>query len=93
MLVNGENVLSFTRDNQQLTTRWNFDELAFWLRDFLDHAKEDLYPVEAEGEYAAIKDINARDFDTDDDEEFDAYYDKKEELRRELNLDEFKRIQ
>lgn len=79
MIVNGENILSFTRDGQQLTTRWNLDELAFWLRDFLDHAKEDPYPVEVDGEYAAIKDINARDFDTDDDEEFDAYYDKLDE--------------
>lgn len=79
MLVNGENLLSFTRDEQQLTTRWNLDELAFWLRDFVDHVKEDPYPVETEGEYAAIKDINARDFDTDDEEEFDAYYDKLDE--------------
>jgi len=38
--------------------------------------KEDPYPVEAEGEFASIKDINAREFETDDDEEFDAYYDK-----------------
>jgi len=76
MLINGENILSFTRDNQQMTTRWNLDELAFWLRDFLDHVREDPYPVEADGEYAAIKDINAREFDTDDDEAFDAYYDK-----------------
>ena len=30
MLVNGENILAFTRDNQQMTTRWNLDELAFW---------------------------------------------------------------
>ncbi|MBQ6095286.1 MAG: hypothetical protein IJL09_07770 [Lachnospiraceae bacterium] len=76
MLVNGENILSFERDGQGMTTRWNLDELALWLRDFLDHMKEDPYPVETEGEYAAIKDINAREFDTEDDEEFDAYYDK-----------------
>lgn len=48
MMVNGENIFSFTRDGQQLTTRWNLDELAFWLRDFLDHAKEDPYPVEVD---------------------------------------------
>ena len=76
VLVNDENILSFERDGKQLTTRWNLDELALWLRDFLDHLKEDPYPVETEGEYASIKDINAREFDTDDDEEFDAYYDK-----------------
>ena len=76
VLVNDENILSFERDGKQLTTRWNLDELTLWLRDFLDHLKEDPYPVETEGEYAAIKDISAREFDTDDDEEFDAYYDK-----------------
>ena len=61
MLVKGENILSFTIDNHQMTTRWNLDELAFWLRDFLNHVEEDPYPVEVEGEYAAIKDINARE--------------------------------
>ena len=81
MLVNGENILSFTRDNQQMTTRWNIDELVLWLRDFLDHVEEDPYPVEADGEYAAIKDINAREFDTDDDK-IDAYYDKLDEWNK-----------
>ena len=38
--------------------------------------KEDPYPVDVSGEYAAQKDSNAREFDSDDDEEFDAYYDK-----------------
>lgn len=76
MLVNGDNILSFEKDNKQMTTRWNLDELALWIRDFLDNMKEDPYPVEIEGEYASIKDINARDFDTDNDDEFDAYYDK-----------------
>ena len=45
-----------------LTTRWNLDELAFWLRDFLEHMEEDPYPVEADGEFAAYKDISAREF-------------------------------
>ena len=53
MLVNGDNILSFKRNGQELTTRWNLDEL--------------------------IKDINAREFDTDDEEEFDSYYDKLDE--------------
>lgn len=79
MLINEENILAFTRNNQQMTTRWNLDDLAFWLRDFLDSMKEDPYPVDVNGEYAAIKDINARNFDTDDDDEFDAYYDKLDE--------------
>ncbi len=77
--INGDNILSFNRNGIMLTTRWNIDELVLWLRDFLDHMEEDPYPVDVEGEYAAIKDITARDFDSDDDEEFDAYYDKLDE--------------
>ena len=76
MLVNDDNILSFEKGEKQMTTRWNLDELAFWFRGFLDNMKEDPYPVETEGEYASIKDINAREFDTDNDDEFDAYYDK-----------------
>ena len=76
MIVDGENILSFERGGELLTTRWNLDELAFWLRDFLEHMEEDPYPVEADGEFAAYKDISAREFETYDDEEFDAYYDK-----------------
>ena len=71
----GNNLLSFERNGQQLTTRWNLDELVLWLRDYLNDMQEDPYPVEAAGKYAAMKDINARDFDSDDDEAFDAYYD------------------
>lgn len=76
MLVNGDNLLAFKRDGEVLTTRWNLDGLTQWLRNFIDNMKEDPYPVEVDGEYAAIKDINARDFDTEDEEEFDIYYDR-----------------
>lgn len=76
MIVNGENILAFTKENILMTTRWKLDELACWLREFINSVKEDPYPVDIAGEYAAIKDINAREFDTEDDEEFDAYYDK-----------------
>lgn len=76
MLVNEKNILAFERNGKILTTRWNLDDLALWLRNFIDNMKDDPYPVEVDGEYAAIKDINARDFDSEDDEEFDIYYDK-----------------
>lgn len=76
MIVNGNNILCFKRNNQSYTTRWNLDELAFWLRDFLNNMKDDPYPVDTPGEYASNKDISAREFDSDNDEEFDAYYDK-----------------
>jgi len=79
MYINENNILSFHRDGASSTTRWNLDELALWLRKFLDNMKEDPYPVETDGEFAAMKDISAREFDSDDEEEFDAYYDKLDE--------------
>ena len=79
MNVHGINILAFDRNGTLLTTRWNLDELAEWLRFFIDHMTEYPYPVETDGEYAAMKDISARDFDSDDEDEFDAYYDKLDE--------------
>lgn len=76
MMIGENNILAFKRGNSILTTRWNLDELVLWLRGFIDTMAEDPYPVEADGEYAAIKDINARDFDSEDEDEFDAYYDR-----------------
>lgn len=76
MLIDGENVLAFEYKGETRTTRWNLDELAFWLRNFLDNMSEDPYPVETNGHYAAEKDITAREFDSEDDDEFDAYYDR-----------------
>ena len=76
MIVNDKNILEYIKNGNSYTTRWNLNELALWLRDFIDNLKEDPYPFEADGEYAAEKDVSARDFDSDDEEEFDAYYDK-----------------
>ena len=79
MLIDGENILAFERCGHLLTTRWNLDELVMWLRDFLDNMADEPYPVDAEEEFAAQKDISACKFDTDDNEAFDAYYDKLDE--------------
>ena len=79
MYVEGKNILAFERAGEHLTTRWDLDELAEWLRHFIDEMAEDPYPVDCEGQYAAEKDETARDFDPDDDEEFDAYYDALDE--------------
>lgn len=76
MYVNGSNILEFKNQGAIRTTRWNLDELASWLRDFIDNLKEDPYPVVVKGRYAAEKDDNARDFDTDDFDEWDKYYEK-----------------
>jgi len=76
MYVEGRNLLAFEKDNQILTTRWDIEELALWLRDFIDNMVEDPYPVQVVGDFAAEKDINAREFDSDDEKMFDEYYDK-----------------
>ncbi len=71
-----DGILAFERDGRELTTRWDLDELTAWLRAFLEHMREDPYPVEAVGEYAAQKDDAARDFETDDEDEMEAYCDR-----------------
>lgn len=76
MYHNNQNILEFERSGCLYTTRWNIDEVAFWLRDFINNMCDDPYPVDTEGEFASQKDQSAREFDTDDDEVFDAYYDK-----------------
>lgn len=75
MYVDGENILAFSRNGKRMTTRWNLDEIAEWMRSFLKGLKQDPYPVEASGQFAAEKDIQAREYDTDDMTAFDAYYD------------------
>lgn len=79
MYVGGKNILAFEHGGKVLTTRWNLDEPVIWLRSFIDRMAEDPYPVDAEGQYAAEKDIHARKFDTDDEKEFDAFYDQLDE--------------
>lgn len=74
LYVEGINVLAFERNGESYTTRWNIDELAIWLRKFIDEMIEDPYPVDCEGAFAAQKDDAAREYDTDDDELFEKYY-------------------
>lgn len=74
MYVGGINVLAFERDGEVFTTRWNIDELALWLRKFIDEMVEDPYPVECDGTFAAQKDDIAREYDSNNDEIFEAYY-------------------
>lgn len=76
MYIKGRNILAFTREGKRMTTRWNLDGLAIWLRDFIDNMLEDIFPFEVEGDSIADKDRNAREFDPDDDDEFDRYYEK-----------------
>ncbi len=79
MYHNNQNILEFERAGILYTTRWNLDDLAIWLREFINNMCDDPYPVEAEGRFAAQKDISAREFDADDFETFDAYYNMLDE--------------
>ena len=74
MYVEGANILAFERNGKLLTTRWNIDELAIWLRNFIDEMAEDPYPIDCEGSFAAQKDDIAREYNPDDDDLFDSYY-------------------
>ena len=74
---NCKNILAYEKNNIVYTTRWNLDELVIWLKKFVGELSEDAYPVSnVEGIFASQKDNSARDFDIDDDSEFEAYYTK-----------------
>ena len=75
LYLNGTNILVFTSEGKHRTTRSDLDELAEWMREFIANMQDEPYPVQASGEYAAAKDEAAREFDTDDEGEFDRYYD------------------
>lgn len=74
--VDGSNILAWVRDGESFTTRWNIDELVLWLRNFINDMRDDPFPVDCEGQYAARKDDAARDFDCEDEDAFEAYYEK-----------------
>ena len=46
MFIDGQNILEFERNGQNLTTRWNLDDLVEWLRRFIDNMAEDPFPFE-----------------------------------------------
>lgn len=76
MYVGGGNLLGFMQDGEHRTTRWPYLEgLVAWLRGFALTMRENPYPLEVEGEFAAQKDAAARTFESDDEEEMDAHYD------------------
>ncbi len=79
MYVGGKNILAYEKNGKKYTTRWNLDSIAEWLRHFIDNMTEDPYPVQCQGHFAAEKDVYARNFDSDDEDEFDAYYDALDE--------------
>ena len=87
MYIEGRNILEFEVNGRKHTACWNFDDLASWLGHFLEHMAEDPYPVACSSRYAAGKDVEARDFYSDDESVFDAWYDRLDEwnLRHRLH--------
>ena len=76
LYINDNNILAFTRDGERYTTRWNLDDIALWLRDFIDNMTDDPFPGISSAKHAALMDEEAREFDSDDDDVFDEYYQK-----------------
>lgn len=85
MWAEGTNLLGFTKEGCHYTTRWLYLEgLVAWLNSFALNMKDDPFPIDVEGEYAAEKVAHARglapelDDDSSDEEldAFDAYFDR-----------------
>lgn len=55
------------------TRRPHLEDLVAWLKSFALTMWEDPYPLQIEGGFAAQKDSNAREFDTDGMQKFDVY--------------------
>lgn len=75
MYANGKNLMGFSNADGHFTTRWaRLEDLVTWLRNFASSAADGPYPIEIQGELAAEKDARARDFDSEDMQEFEAYF-------------------
>lgn len=77
MFINEKNILEFKFNGESRTTTWNIDDVINFLHnDVLKFtSKDNQFPIDVEGISAAEKANNAREFDTEDEEEFDKYYD------------------
>ena len=77
--VNGKNICQWTdkETEKKETVWWNLDELISYLYSTIDFFEEDRpFPIAVEGECASELENNARDFESDNEEEVDDYYDK-----------------
>lgn len=79
--VNGKNILEYIYDSKEKwTTTGDLDDLLEYLKytlSFIEH--DEPFPYDIKANSAVEMDDIARDFDTDDQEEFDRYYDKLED--------------
>lgn len=77
LFLSGADIMGFSRHGEHVQPAWDFDDLVAWLDDFARDAHEEPFPIpNVPGSCLTELDDNARDFDTDDQDEFDRYYDK-----------------
>ena len=79
VFVRGENICEWKEidSSEKYTVCWNIDELISYLYETTDFLYEDdPFPVIIDGECASELENNARDFESDDEKEMEAYYDK-----------------
>lgn len=75
MYINGKNITAFKKKGLFFSSSGVSDDLVEWLKAFLDNNfVDDPFPIESEGRYASIKDLNAWNFDSKDKSEEDKYY-------------------
>ena len=80
MYIGGVNVLGFVTEMVEPpvhgTLQWNLDEAVEWLDEFARNSRAEEFPFpNVPGTCLAELDENARDFDCEDENEFDCYYD------------------
>ena len=76
MFLKGTNIMGFIRGETSYTVRWQLDEAVEWLDEFARNSRDEAFPFpDVSGSCLAELDYNARFFDTEDEAEFDRYYD------------------
>ncbi|WP_229521598.1 hypothetical protein [Paenibacillus monticola] len=77
--VNGKELCKFSRNNHEITYEWNLIHLVEWLRENLSTILTDEeFPLPVQGKTAIELLTNSLDFDSDNDDEFDAWFSKKQ---------------
>ncbi|MBR2067984.1 MAG: hypothetical protein IJ875_07000 [Solobacterium sp.] len=79
VFANGKNICEYidSNGNKRKNIFWDNDELISYLNDTINFFYEnDPFPVQCRGDYAAELDNNARDFDSENEDELDSYFDK-----------------
>jgi len=80
MWVDGADICKYMRNHERKKYEWNLIYIMAWLNDHLEHIlDEDPFPLPVKGKHAIELLKHSHEFDSDDDEEFDQWHDKKQE--------------